>query len=92
MKIPTSALFRSQKNKLGKVQLEQLKTVVDTIKKQPELGTAKTGDLQGIYTYIYNDGLGKVLLGYRLDKKNKKIKLLTIQFDSYQALIKPIFL
>lgn len=78
MKIHTSALFRSQKNKLGKGQLEQLNTVVETIKKQPELGTAKTGDLQGVYTTIYNDSLGKILLGYRLDKKNGKIILLTL--------------
>ncbi|MBF0235913.1 MAG: type II toxin-antitoxin system RelE/ParE family toxin, partial [Desulfamplus sp.] len=78
MKIHTSALFRSQKNKLGKVQLEQLNTVVEKIKNQPELGTAKTGDLQGVYTYIYNDGLGKVLLGYRLYNKNMKIKLITL--------------
>jgi len=78
MRIHTSALFRSQKNKLEKIQLEQLNTAVEKIRKKPELGTAKTGDLQGVYTYIYNDGLEKILLGYRLDKKNKHIKLLTL--------------
>lgn len=78
MKFHTSALFRSQKKKLGKMQLQSLNEALEKLKKQPRLGVAKTGDLQGIYIYIFHDGIGKVLLGYKLNEESTKIKLLTL--------------
>ena len=59
-----SPLFASQKKKLHKNQIKNLDEAVHTIAKNPELGTAKAGDLNGIQLYKFNSLNSLVLLAY----------------------------
>ncbi len=59
-----SPLFARQKKKLRKNQVKKLDDAIKIIMLNPEIGTAKCGDLQGVKVYKYKFGNNIILLAY----------------------------
>jgi len=62
---------------LKKIKDKQLKVLfksaIDELKKDPLIGTQKTGDLQGVYGYDINYAKTNYELAYRIYEKNEKL-------------------
>lgn len=63
-----SPLFARQKKKLKKNQIKKLDDAIRTIMADPEIGTAKSGDLQGVQVYKYKIGNNLILLAYEVNE------------------------
>ena len=63
-----SPLFVRQKKKLKKNQIKKLDDAIRTIMADPTIGTAKSGDLQGVQVYKYKFGNNLLLLAYEVEK------------------------
>lgn len=64
-----SPLFARQKKKLKKNQIKKLDDAIKTIMVNPAIGTAKSGDLQGVQVYKYKIGNNLILLAYEVNEK-----------------------
>ncbi len=62
-----SPLFVRQKKKLKKNQIQKLDDAIRTIMVDPTVGTAKSGDLQGVQVYKYKIDNNLFLLAYEVD-------------------------
>jgi len=62
-----SPLFARQKKKLKKNQIRKLDDAIRTIMSEPTVGTAKSGDLQGVRVYKYKLGNQLILLAYEVE-------------------------
>jgi mRNA interferase RelE/StbE len=63
-----SPLFGRQKKKLPKDQIRHLDKIVRTIVRNPEAGTMKSGDLQGVHIYKFRMGGIQILLAYEVSE------------------------
>ena len=63
-----SPLFARQKEKLKKNQIKKLDDAIKTIMVNPVIGTAKSGDLQGVQVYKYKIGNNLILLAYEVNE------------------------
>jgi mRNA-degrading endonuclease RelE of RelBE toxin-antitoxin system len=63
-----SPLFARQKKKLKKNQIKKLDDAIKTIMANPAIGTAKSGDLQGVQVYKYKIGNNLILLAYEVNE------------------------
>ena len=63
-----SPLFGKQKKKLPKDQIRHLDKIVRTIVRNPEAGTMKSGDLQGVCVYKFRMGGIQILLAYEVSE------------------------
>ena len=63
-----SPIFAKQKKKLHKNQLKDLDNAVKTILKNPDIGDAKVGDLQGIQIYTFKSMNNQILLAYEVER------------------------
>ena len=63
-----SPLFARQKEKLKKNQIKKLDDAIKTIMADPAIGTAKSGDLQGVQVYKYKIGNNLILLAYEVNE------------------------
>ncbi len=75
-----SPLFARQKKKLKKNQIKKLDDAIKTIMANPAIGTAKSGDLQGVQVYKYKIGNNLILLAYEVNKNT----LYLYTFGSHQ--------
>lgn len=75
-----SPLFARQKKKLKKNQIQKLDDAIRTIMADPNIGTAKSGDLQGVQVYKYKFGNNLILLSYEVDEST----LYLYTFGSHQ--------
>ena len=75
-----SPLFARQKKKLKKNQTKKLDEAIRTIMADPAIGTAKSGDLQGVQVYRYKFGNNLTLLAYEVEEP----KLYLYAFGSHQ--------
>ena len=75
MRIVVTPSFERALKRLHPSQKKSLDQAVKAIAPNPEIGTAKIGDLQGIYIYKFNPVNQEWLLAYRVISK-KEIKLL----------------
>jgi mRNA-degrading endonuclease RelE of RelBE toxin-antitoxin system len=75
MRIVVTPSFERAVKRLHPNQKKSLDQAVKAIATNPEIGTAKIGDLQGIYIYKFKSVNQEWLLAYRVISK-KEIKLL----------------
>ena len=75
-----SPLFARQKKKLKKNQIKKLDDAIRTIMEDPEIGSAKSGDLQGTQVYKYKFGNNLTLLAYEVNETT----LYLYEFGSHQ--------
>ena len=75
-----SPLFAQQKKKLKKNQIKKLDDAIKTIMANPAIGTAKSGDLQGVQVYKYKIGNNLILLAYEVNENT----LYLYTFGSHQ--------
>ena len=75
-----SPLFARQKKKLKKNQIQKLDDAIRAIMADPSVGTAKSGDLQGVQVYKYKFGNNLILLAYEVDEST----LYLYTFGSHQ--------
>ena len=75
-----SPLFARQKKKLKKNQIKKLDDAIKTIMANPAIGTAKSGDLQGVQVYKYKIGNNLILLAYEVNENT----LYLYTFGSHQ--------
>ncbi|MDA3917364.1 MAG: type II toxin-antitoxin system RelE/ParE family toxin [Deltaproteobacteria bacterium] len=66
--VTQSPLFARQKKKLKKNQIKKLDDAIKTIMANPAIGTAKSGDLQGVQVYKYKIGNNLILLAYEVNE------------------------
>ncbi len=85
-KIIQSPLFSSQKKKLHKNQIKNLDEAIRIIAQNPEFGTGKAGDLNGVQVYKFNLINTLVLLAYEIDKST----LFLYSFGSHQNFYKEL--
>ena len=62
-----SPLFARQKKKLQKNQIKKLDEAIRIIMADPTVGTAKSGDLQGVQVHKYKFGNNLILLAYEVE-------------------------
>ncbi len=75
-----SPLFARQKKKLKKNQIQKLNDAIRAIMADPSVGTAKSGDLQGVQVYKFKHGNNLILLTYAVDEST----LYLYTFGSHQ--------
>ena len=75
-----SPLFARQKKKLKKNQIKKLDDAIKTIMANPAIGTAKSGDLQGVQVYKYKIGNNLILFAYEVNENT----LYLYTFGSHQ--------
>jgi mRNA-degrading endonuclease RelE of RelBE toxin-antitoxin system len=63
-----SPLFARQKKNRYKNQIKKLDDAIKTIMADPAIGTAKSGDLQGVQVYKYKIGNNLILLAYEVNE------------------------
>lgn len=63
-----SPLFARQKKKLKKNQIKKLDDAIKNIMANTAIGTAKSGDLQGVQVYKYKIGNNLTLLAYEVNE------------------------
>jgi mRNA-degrading endonuclease RelE of RelBE toxin-antitoxin system len=80
MNILETNIFGKAFKKLHRNQIDKLKKVIEEIKKNPEIGEMKKGDLAGVRVYKFHFHHQLVLLAYTYesDKEGSKITLLDI--------------
>ena len=81
-----SPLFARQKKKLKKNQIKKLDDAIRSIMADPAIGTAKSGDLQGVQVYKYKFGNNLILLAYGIDEST----LYLYTFGSHQNFYKEL--
>ena len=79
-KIQTAPLFRRKAKKLTKTEKKSLDDAVREVWKNPEIGQAKVGDLQGVKVHKFKMNKQQILLGYEVS--DEEILLLT--FGSHE--------
>jgi mRNA interferase RelE/StbE len=61
-----SPIFARQKKKLHKKQIKDLDKGVKSIYQHPDIGVAKTGDLQGVRVFKFKSQNQQLLLAYEI--------------------------
>ncbi len=67
-------------------QKEEVKNAIKQIIKNPELGTAKIGDLLGSYVYKFKINNQEYLLAYEWDPENRVLLALGVHENFYRDL------
>ena len=86
-----SPLFARQKKKLKKNQIEKLDDAIRTIMADPEIGTAKSGDLQCVQVYKYKFGNNLILLAYEVNKTTLYLYAFGSHQNFYRELSKYLY-
>ena len=83
-------LFRKNKKKLIKNQIEDLDNAVKTLIKNPKLGEQKTGDLSDIWVYKFLMKGQQHLLAYTWNEESRTLITLGLHEKFYRDLKKSI--
>jgi len=75
-----SPLFAKQKKKLNRKHLKNLDEAIQLIMKNPEIGSSKSGDLQGIRVYKFKLDSNLILIAY----ENVGTRLYLYTFGSHE--------
>jgi hypothetical protein len=87
LEIPVSTSFKNRHNKLPLNQRKAIDKAVLAISENPEIGTEKLGDLEGIFVYKFRVLNEQWLVAYRhLDKKRIRILLVGAHQNFYREL------
>ncbi|GGI79200.1 type II toxin-antitoxin system RelE/ParE family toxin [Legionella impletisoli] len=78
--------FKRVFKKLHKNQKEEVKKAIKKIMDNPELGTAKKGDLSGIYVYKFKNKNQEYLLAYEWDPEERVLLALGVHENFYRDL------
>lgn len=78
--------FKRVFKKLHKNQKEEVKKAIQDIIKTPQLGTAKKGDLAGIYVYKFKISTQEYLLAYEWIPEERILLALGVHENFYRNL------
>lgn len=78
--------FKKAFKKLHSNQKEEVKNAIKQIIKNAELGTAKKGDLSGVYVYKFKINNHEYLLAYEWDPENRVLLALGVHENFYRDL------
>ncbi len=79
-------LFKKQKKKLHKNQINDLDKAVRTIALKPEIGSEKRGDLKGVWVYKFRMVKQEYLLAYEWDAKHIWLIAIDVHENFYRDL------
>ena len=78
--------FKKEFKKLHDNQQEGVKKAIKEIIKNPELGTAKKGDLTGVYVYKFKISHQEYLLAYEWNFEKRVLLALGVHENFYRNL------
>ena len=86
LEILQTPLFLKQKKKLKKIQIQDLDKAVKSIRRNPQIGFQKMGDLEDIWVYKFSMAKQQCLLAYQWDEKSRKLLALGVHENFYRDL------
>nr|NQU92487.1 type II toxin-antitoxin system RelE/ParE family toxin [Bacteroidota bacterium] len=86
MEVLQSGIFKRKVKKLNKRQKLQLDEAIRIIIENPEIGEAKTGDLQYVFVYKFKIDQTPYLLAYRFSEEKLELIMLGPHENCYRDL------
>jgi hypothetical protein len=90
IKIYQTRLFKNQKKKLKKNQINDLDKAIKSIIKNPEIGQKKTGVLSKVWIYKFSMVNQQNLLAYMWDEESRTLIALGVHENLYRDISKSI--
>ncbi len=81
-------LFKRQKNRLHKSQINDLDKAVKSVSNNPKIGIEKKGDLKGVWVYKFKMNKQEYLLAYEWDTKHLWLIAVDVHENFYRDLKK----
>jgi len=83
-------LFKKQKKKLKKNQIQDLDKAIKSLVNNPKLGKQKKGNLTTIWVYKFSMVNQKYLLAYQWDEKTRTLIAIDVHENFYRDLKKSL--
>lgn len=90
IQIYQTRLFKNQKKKLNKNQIEDLDKAIKSLIENPQLGQQKTGDLSNVWVYKFSMVNQQYPLAYLWDHKSRTLITLCVHENFYRDLKKSL--